>query len=514
MRILFSVRNPWYVRHYDSVLRRLAARGHQVDLVADGLGKRPVWPPSVEALARDHATIRLHWTPPLAGQTWYEFGTRLRQALYFLRFLQPEYEGMSMLLARTEVKAPPLVVRLARMPLLRNRRGLRLLQGALGLLERAVPPSPEIAAFLRGLRPDVVVVTPLIILRTVQLDLVRCARVAGIPTIFGVASWDHLSSKGLLHEVPDRVLVWNPIQREEAIARHGVPPDRVRMTGAQLFDDWFTPRSTRTREDFCRRLGIDPARPYVLYVVSALFENSPSEVEFAASWIRALRSAPQAAVREASIVIRPHPRRAEQWEAADLSPYSRVIVYPHGGAAPVDDASRDDYYDSMRFASAVVGINTSAMIEAAILERPVLTVLHRDFRENQEGTVHFRYLIEGNGSLVETSRDFDEHTRQLDAVLRASSTGSPRSAQFVNTFIRPLGRDMEATGRFVEEVESLAGAPQPWIGQSRPPLAWLRLLLYPLARMTATAAVARRNQLRSGRRSAHRHAVDRPSQTE
>ena len=33
MRILFSVRNPAYVRHYESVLRGLAAQGHDVQLV-------------------------------------------------------------------------------------------------------------------------------------------------------------------------------------------------------------------------------------------------------------------------------------------------------------------------------------------------------------------------------------------------------------------------------------------------------------------------------------------------
>ena len=35
LRILFSVRNPSYVRYYDSVLRGLAARGHEVELTSE-----------------------------------------------------------------------------------------------------------------------------------------------------------------------------------------------------------------------------------------------------------------------------------------------------------------------------------------------------------------------------------------------------------------------------------------------------------------------------------------------
>lgn len=38
MRILFSVRNPSYVRHYESVLRALASRWHEVYLATEILG--------------------------------------------------------------------------------------------------------------------------------------------------------------------------------------------------------------------------------------------------------------------------------------------------------------------------------------------------------------------------------------------------------------------------------------------------------------------------------------------
>ena len=57
--------------------------------------------------------------------------------------------------------------------------------------------------------------------------------------MLGVGSWDHLTTKGLIHEVPDRVLVWNEAQKQEAIALHGVPAERVLVTGAQAYDHWF-----------------------------------------------------------------------------------------------------------------------------------------------------------------------------------------------------------------------------------------------------------------------------------
>ena len=41
---------------------------------------------------------------------------------------------------------------------------------------------------------------------------------------------------------------------------------------------------------------------------------------------------------------------------------------------PVDTASRADYFDSIYHAAAVVGINTTAQIESAIVGRPVHTL--------------------------------------------------------------------------------------------------------------------------------------------
>src|SRR3712207_6916201 len=47
------------------------------------------------------------------------------------------------------------------------------------------------------------------------------------------------------------------------------------------------------------------------------------------------------------------------------------------------------FYDSLHHAAAVVGVNTTAMIEAAIVGRPVLTVLDDAFALTQRGTLHF-----------------------------------------------------------------------------------------------------------------------------
>ena len=69
--------------------------------------------------------------------------------------------------------------------------------------------------------------TPLIDLGSSQIDYLRAARELGVPTALCVWSWDHLSSKALIRECPERVFVWNETQKREAVELHR----RSRRTG-------------------------------------------------------------------------------------------------------------------------------------------------------------------------------------------------------------------------------------------------------------------------------------------
>ena len=158
-------------------------------------------------------------------------------------------------------------------------------------LESGIPPARRITEFVRTQSPDVVLVSPLIDLASPLLDYLKAARSLGIRTGIAVASWDNLTSKGLLRFVPERVFVWNEAQRREAIELHGIPAERVVATGAARFDDWFAQRPSTSREEFMRKVGLDPARPYLLYLCSSVFV-APEERPFVDRWLaRAARAA-------------------------------------------------------------------------------------------------------------------------------------------------------------------------------------------------------------------------------
>jgi hypothetical protein len=207
-------------------------------------------------------------------------------------------------------------------------------------------------------------------------------------------------------------------------------------------------------------------------------------VDFVRRWAHALREH-GGTVADLAVLVRPHPKRPHAWDDVEIP---GVVVFPHAGHAPTDADSKADYFDSIHHSLAVIGLNTSAMIEAAIVGRPVLTVLDPDYERVQQGTLHFRYLLEVGGGLLTVARTLDQHARQLERAIASGDDG--RSARFVAEFVRPHGLDVAATPLFVDELERFASTPAPGPQRTPASLLALRSLLGPLATRAGRVAHA------------------------
>lgn len=484
MRILFSMRNFWYIKLFGSVIAELASRGHTVHVLAERGERKSTaqeWNDAAMALAAQWPTVTLGWTPRRGTDRWADLRLMTRRGIDYLRFLEPAYAATPALAERARARAPKFLTRLLDVPLARTRPGRRLLRRALVTAERAMPVDPDVATAVESQQADALLITPMLTLGSDQMDVLATARRLGLPSALCVGSWDHLSSKALLRDCPDRVFVWNEVQKTEAVELHGVPASQVIVTGAQCFDEWFDRQPTLSREAFCRKVGLDPSRPFILYVCSALFEGSPSEAEFVADWFHALRASGDPSLRGVGVLVRQHPKRAAEWAAAQPLVGDDLAFWPPRAAAPFDAVTKADYYDSLYHANVVVGLNTSALIEAGIVGRPVHTVLLPSFYENQEGTLHFRYLIEYG--LLRVARDLPEHFAQLAASVQTGPELAGQNRAFVKRFVRPHGLSNAATPLFADAVEQLAAIDCAPIASPR----WLSLLraaLAPIAERT------------------------------
>lgn len=501
------MKHPGTARNFEGTLRELAQRGHRVQVVVEadrGLHADRV----LIDLRRAHPTLSIEAGAKVKRDRWTALKDDLRLTADFLRYLEPRYADAHRLRERARESAPALAARLERSPLTRSPALTRALLAVTRYLEQVLPPSKGLARFLAERRPDVVLVSPLVGLGSRQADIVRAARWLDIPSVLPVFSWDNLTNKGLLRDPPDMVTVWNDAQRQEAEAMHRVPRDRIVVTGATAYDHWFAWQPTRDGAPFREEIGLPADGPLLLYLCSSPF-IAPDEVAFVRRWLAAVRDALDPRVGDSAVLVRPHPQNAHQWRDVDLGD-ARATVWPRAGADPVDPRSRAVYHDSIHHADAVVGINTSAQIESAILGRPVLTVLDAHFDATQSGTLHFHHLADEDGMLI-VAADLEAHVADLAAALEPSEAWRARNRRFLQSFVRPHGLERPASPLLADAIERAAAGgslPEPrsvYLGRpvvqrALRPLAWQ-------ARRRYAQAIEQRRAARLARRLSGGDAV-------
>lgn len=498
--ILLFLLHPGYLRPYLPVVEELVARGHHVRIAFSEPARRHA-DLRLEERASGLAEVTVSAAPRRGGlDGWRGVALVARALADAARYVDERYRNAPALRERAYAKIEarlraggpldPITRRLARGVLSRLRTTIgddasRRVVATARTIEAAVPTSHRIDRFIRDAAPDVVVVSPLVEIASSQVDYVKSAQRLGIPAVVAVASWDNLTNKGLIRCVPDRVVVWNEAQRREAVELHGIPCARVTVTGAQRFDEWFARKPASTRADLGRRAGLEPEVPYVLYVCSSAF-ITPNEVPFVQRWLTRVREDPELA--ELGVMVRPHPKHSGPWRGVDLSHFGNAVVWPPDGAEPDESTARTDFFDALAHASAVVGVNTSVLVEAAILRKPVLGLLTEDFEQTQVGTLHFHHLLNENGGILQAAKSFDEHLAQLRRSVEAPGEREAAADNFVGWFLRPHGGDLPVTPLVADAFLSAEVQPvhrPPWAVRAA-----LRLALaVPALLGTATALV-------------------------
>jgi len=476
VKILFAALHNGYYRNLDSVVEELARRGHDIHLGAEREDSSFGGQPIVDRLTAAYDNVTSGRTAVRDPESLF-LPAKIRFAIDYLRYLEPQYTPESGLWVRARERTPAGMLHLANSPFLSCRPIRRLVTHALDAVDRAVPASADIERFLDAQQPDLIVITPLIgLVACSQLDLLRSALRRGIATAVMVWSWDHLSSKALIRDVPDALLVWNDVQKREAMRLHGVPETRVVVTGAQCYDRWFGRVPTRSRPEFARRAGLPDDRPYVMWTCSALLPGTPPEPGIFLRWASQLRRSCDPRVRDVPILLRPHPSRTAEWANGDWRSAGNVVMF---GGPPVDDEGREDYFESLYYSAAVVGITTSAFLEAAVVGRPVMSFHADDLVAEHEASLHFQHLVDADHGLLTMAGSLEEHERQLASVLAGHSSALlRRQSRFVREFIRPRGMDISATGVVADALERLPAAPRCGLADTLPGLGrfgWLQM---------------------------------------
>jgi len=242
--------------------------------------------------------------------------------------------------------------------------------------------------------------------RYLDRHLLMSAARHGVPTMVLVSSWDNLTTSGFFPVDVDRITVWNDIMRAQAIDVHGVPADRVVVTGAPQHDVFARDQPFQPRAAFLRALGLDPARRLVVYTTGT--EGTiGGEPELVGAIARAL----ERELGGVQLLVRLHQLdRMDRYRELVGMP---GVVFDQAGRAPqgsypdrdFDAAQSERLADTLRHADVVVNAASSISIDAAAVGTPVVCVdfdaradtpYHRSVTRFYDFT-HQRPVVESGG---------------------------------------------------------------------------------------------------------------------
>jgi hypothetical protein len=465
MKILMVMQHVNFFRNLDTVVRELHARGHDIALLH---GTKLDDPQTQAKLAQKRSTKKMVFTGrglqslqadvsgvqvgyrPEPIESWQQIlklGRGVMNRGIYMRSWHPSPERVT---EGLEKELPADLRRRVRSPLWKAILSRRVALRAWRLVELASPPSQTVVEALTAVAPDLVLVSPGIWPKNpIETDYLRAARALGIPTIGYVNSWDNLTSKGTVHVLPDVFVVWNEPIAQEAVELHDVPLGTVRITGAPHLDRFFEMRPAETREQLAARMGCPDARPYVVFLCSSrtlMTDETPLVTAVAEALRRRFAGNPP------TLVVRPHPTNAEPWEQYA---HPGAVVYPKNGDQADTAESWQAYFDQLKMSVCVIGLNTTAFLEAVVADCPCLTLVTDEYYAAQGRTGHFRHLLKGD--FLEVSRDLDEVADRVARIVGGADEKRDGRREFVRWFIRPCGMEQSASVVVADVIESLLG---------------------------------------------------------
>ena len=447
--ILFVIRSCGEFSVFQSAIRAMADRGNRVHVLFDrGLSKKY----SIEDLRKGESAssgILFDWARDVSRRGTFLF--HVREILSYRRYLlMPEQEQFYA--ERWRRYLHPFLQKCVLWLPVRFLLRTGVVGACLRLFERFASAHPNAILHIQEIHPDVVLASPTNMrYSSAELEYLKAARDMKIPNAIPVLSWDNLTNKGVFHIIPDRLFVWNETQRDEAVMYQGMAREDIRVTGAPYFDEWFVPRSpSLERKNFCAMYKLRAEDPILLYLGSSV--AATIDEAGLIEWIRyALDNASNPHIRKTQVIIRPHPTHFSMYER--VSGLRDVRVIPAFNILPVAIKNLQLFYDCLFHSCAVVeGANTSAVIGAIIIGRPVISILAKQNR--QEHAIHFQQLMEGR--VLEFVRSPAEFVDAVCLLASGVDRTEGNRKRYVRRFIRPRGFTVPAGEILSREIEEFA----------------------------------------------------------
>lgn len=285
--------------------------------------------------------------------------------------------------------------------------------------------------------------------------LIREARDCGAKSIGMTANWDHID-KYFIPFRADRFLAQNEDIGRKAAALQGYPPGAIAVVGYPHFDFIVNREYAMRREDLLASMGVPPDARFLLYISGSVYApDEPEVLTEIARWIEDGKFG-----KNMYLALRPYiggrfrDREFDEEKFSSLRRRPKVFVYERQSWAEIEGTAR--LLGLMRHADIVISAFSTAALEAALFDRPLIAVgfdghrtrpLHRSVRRF-ERFGHFQEVF-ATGA-IRIVRSFDDLSAAISAYLENPSLDRERREALRRSMCGPLdGRVSERILDFI-----------------------------------------------------------------
>lgn len=222
-------------------------------------------------------------------------------------------------------------------------------------------------------KPDAVFLPTMI--PAIEVSLARLAKKQGKIVIGMAKSWDNFSSKAFIRVFPDWVIVHNELQIEEAANLFDYPREKVVVTGIPQMDHYRDDSFTVPREEFCKKLSLDPNKKIILYAPAGdwMNPNDKETLEMILGWIL------DGTLANCQVLLRLHPGYKSRTE--ELKGRENLVVERPGKrigdrlkSVEFDEDDMQHLASSIMHSAVVLHTASTIGMESAFLDRPTIHI--------------------------------------------------------------------------------------------------------------------------------------------
>jgi len=213
-----------------------------------------------------------------------------------------------------------------------------------------------------------------------EIPLFMAAKRLGLKNAGLLRSWDNLHMG--LKFFPDKLLVWNKVNAEEASCLMGYKKEDIEVIGPCQMDPYFNKESFWTKEAFCRRFHLDPIRKIITLATIGRLVHGYDENYIVDQLVQMIQQ--KQIPGDPQLIIRLHPvSRYEEFLQYIELPFVRIShVTEHIPTLGWTMSTQDviEVANILKYTDVLISPGSTITIEAAIFDTSTIFPVYHHYQ--------------------------------------------------------------------------------------------------------------------------------------